>query len=83
MRIIVYGPGCARCKQTEDAVRQAVAQSGVDAEVDKVSDFASMAKAGVMTTPAVEIDGKIAIRGRVPAASEIVTLIMNAQAESE
>ena len=83
MKIAVYGPGCARCKQTEEIVRQDVAQSGVDAEVNKVSDFAAMAKAGVMATPAVEIDGKLAIRGRVPSVSEIVTLITNAQAESE
>ena len=83
MRITVYGPGCARCKQTEEIVRQAVEQSGMEAEVVKVSDLASMAKAGVMATPAVEINGKLVMRGRVPAVNEVVTLIVNAQAESE
>lgn len=71
MRITVYGPGCAKCKQTEEVVRRVVAESGVAAEVEKVSDIREMVKAGVMSTPAVAVDGAVKVAGRVPKAEEV------------
>ncbi len=73
MKITVYGPGCARCKETEKIVRAAVAEKNIAAEIEKVSDFAAMAKAGVLTTPAVAVNGVIKSAGRVPSAAEIET----------
>jgi small redox-active disulfide protein 2 len=71
LTITVYGPGCARCKQAEKIVRDAVAHSGVQAEVRKATDFAEMAKAGILNTPAVAINGKVKSAGRVPSADEV------------
>lgn len=71
MKIIVYGPGCAKCKQTEEIVRRVVAESGVQAEVVKVSDFKEMITVGIMSTPAVAIDGVVKVTGRVPKDEEV------------
>ncbi|MGE5706958.1 MAG: thioredoxin family protein [Bacteroidota bacterium] len=70
-RITVYGPGCAKCKETEELVRKVVAESGIEAEIQKISDLKDMMMAGIMTTPAVSIDGKVKVTGRVPKADEI------------
>lgn len=74
-KIIVYGPGCARCTQTEAVVKQAVAASGVDAEVEKVTDYQAIAMAGVMSTPAVAVDGVIRLSGKVPTLDEMQKLL--------
>ncbi len=71
LNITVYGPGCSRCKETEKLVRRVVEACGIDARVGKVSDFAEMAKAGILTTPAVEVDGVVKVTGRIPDEDEI------------
>jgi small redox-active disulfide protein 2 len=71
MKIVVYGPGCARCHETERVVRHVVEQLGVTAEVQKVTDFRAMAEAGVVATPAVSIDGVLKIAGRIPKSEEV------------
>jgi len=71
MKIVVYGPGCARCHETERVVRHVVAQLGVVADVEKVSDYQAMAAAGVVATPAVSIDGVLKITGRIPKMEEV------------
>ncbi len=80
MKLTVYGPGCAKCKKAEEIAHEAVAQAGVEAEVEKVSDIIDIAKAGVIMTPAVAIDGEIVVRGKVPKLDELVSLITSAQA---
>lgn len=69
--IIVYGPGCARCKDTEDVVRRAVAEAGVETEINKITDIQAIMQAGIMSTPAVAVDGKIQSMGRVPRLEEV------------
>jgi small redox-active disulfide protein 2 len=69
--ITVYGPGCAKCKQTEALVRRVVADAGIDASVVKVSDFEAIVDAGIMATPALAVDGVIKVTGRVPRADEV------------
>lgn len=71
MKITVYGPGCAKCKQTEDLVRRVVAEIGVETEIAKVSDIKDMITAGIMSTPAVAVDGVVKVSGRVPKADEV------------
>lgn len=71
LSITVFGPGCARCKETERIVRQVIEQSGTPAEVQKVSDAMAMAKAGVLLTPAVAVNGVVKTAGRVPSESEV------------
>ncbi len=71
MKITVYGPGCAKCKQTEELVRRVVAQTGIEAEVIKTSDIKEMITTGIISTPAVAVDGVIKLAGRVPKAEEV------------
>ncbi|NCC26031.1 MAG: thioredoxin family protein [Deltaproteobacteria bacterium] len=70
--IQVLGPGCPKCAKTEQIVRQAVAQSGVEAHVEKVSDLNMIAALGVFVTPGVLVDGQVKVSGRVPKAEEVV-----------
>ena len=78
MKIQVFGPGCAKCRETEQLALEAVRASGLDATVEKVSDLKEMMKAGVLTTPAITIDGTLACSGRIPDQSEVVSWIMTA-----
>jgi small redox-active disulfide protein 2 len=80
MKLTVYGPGCAKCQELENRARQALVQAGVEGEVVKVKDIGEMMKASVLMTPALAINGKLAVSGKVPPVAEIVTHIMNAMA---
>jgi small redox-active disulfide protein 2 len=75
MEIKVCGPGCANCTRAENIVREAVGEAEVDAEILKISDFAEMAKLGVLSTPAIVIDGQIKCVGKVPAKKEVLEWI--------
>ena len=75
MEIKVYGPGCQNCVKLAENVKKAVEETGVEAKVIKVEDMAEIAKAGVMSTPALGIDGEIKIKGRVAKKDEIKDLI--------
>ena len=81
MEIKVLGTGCARCKSLEKATLQAVSDSGIDATVTKVEDFLEIMKLGVMTTPALVVDGKVLVKGQVPSVAEISQLLINVLAE--
>jgi len=71
MKIIVAGPGCARCVGTEKVVADVVAEMGIDADVAHLFDVREYAKLGVRLTPAVIVDGEIALSGRVPTMDEV------------
>ncbi len=75
MKIAVLGMGCDNCRRTYDAVRQAIEQAGVDASVQKVEDLREIMAFKVLRTPAVAIDGKVRISGRVPSVAELRALI--------
>ena len=75
MKILVCGPGCPNCTKAEDIVKEAVADAGIDADILKVTDFAEMAKLGVLSTPAIVINGKIMSVGKVPAKNEVLSWI--------
>lgn len=70
MEIKVLGPGCAKCSEAEKIMRTAMEQTGVEASIEKVSDFQQIASHGVFSTPAVVIDGKIKCVGKVPTKAE-------------
>ncbi len=76
MEIKILGGGCARCKQLEKITREAIAQSGIQADIIKVEDIAEIMKYGVMTTPALVVNGKVEIKGRVPSADEMKQILM-------
>lgn len=76
MKVIkVYGPGCAKCKQTEEMVRKVVMEHHIDAEVVKITDIQVMLAAGVMMTPAVSVDDKIVCAGKVPSPNDVLSWI--------
>ena len=75
MKIDVYGPGCPNCKRLEQLTKEALANLGEDAEVTKVEEVVAIADAGVMRTPALAIDGKLVLQGRVPGVQELSTII--------
>ena len=76
-KITVYGPGCMKCQKTEAAVRQVLAETGVEAVVEHVTDMQAIVAAGVMSTPAVAVDGVVKLKGRVPTADEVRQAIGN------
>ena len=71
MEIKVLGPGCAKCHRTEELVREVVAEKGLPARVDKVSNLMEIAAYGVLGTPAVVVDGQVKCVGKVPTKEEI------------
>lgn len=73
MEIKVLGPGCAKCKETEKLVREAVSEAGVTANVEKIADFQQIASYGVLSTPAVVIDGDVKVVGKVPSKSDLLS----------
>ena len=75
MIIKVLGPGCTNCKNLERVTREAIAELDIDAQVEKVEDYALIMGYGVMSTPALVIDEKVVVSGRVPKTSEVRELI--------
>ena len=73
MEIKVLGPGCAKCKEAEKIVLEAVKESGVDATVEKIADFQQIAAFGVFSTPAVVIDGEVKVVGKVPSKADVLS----------
>ena len=75
MIIKILGTGCSNCKGLEKATQMAVSEMGLDAQIIKVEDIQSIMAYSVMRTPALVIDEKMALYGRVPAVSEIKEII--------
>ena len=71
MVIKILGPGCANCKKLEENVRQAVSELGIDAVIEKVTDFKDILSYGVMKTPALVVDEKVKVMGRIVSAEEV------------
>lgn len=71
MDIKILGTGCPKCKTLEKLTRDVVEENSIDAIVTKVEDIMEIMKYGVMTTPALVVNGKVEIKGRVPSAEEI------------
>jgi small redox-active disulfide protein 2 len=79
MNIKVLGPGCAKCKTLEKLTRDAVAETGVTAEIEKVEDIYKIMAFGVMSTPALVINQKVVLSGRIPSVAEIKELLTKNQ----
>jgi small redox-active disulfide protein 2 len=71
MDIKVLGPGCPKCQQTEKIVKEAVAESGVSATVEKIKDTLKIAEYGVFGTPAVVVDGDVKSVGKIPSKDDV------------
>lgn len=71
MEIKVLGPGCSRCQQTAEHVKEAVAKSAIEADIEKVTGTMQIAGCGVFGTPAVVIDGGVKCVGKIPSKEDI------------
>lgn len=71
MEIKVLGPGCPKCQQTEKVVKDAIAEAGVDARIEKVTDAMKIAGYGVFGTPAVVVDGEVKSVGKTPSREDV------------
>ncbi|WP_347490400.1 thioredoxin family protein [Desulfoscipio sp. XC116] len=75
----VLGSGCAKCNQLETATKAALEQLGMDTTIDHVTDFSQIAAYGVMTTPALVVDGKVVSYGKVLKPEEVVKILQKAR----
>jgi len=75
MKIEILGTGCAKCKALEEATKQAVAQSGLFAQIEKIEDIKKIMEYQVMSTPGLVIDGKVLSTGKLLSVNEIVEMI--------
>ena len=71
----VLGSGCQKCNQLEAASKEALRQLGMDTTIDHVTDFSQIAAYGVMTTPALVVDGKVVSYGKVLKTEEVVKIL--------
>lgn len=67
----VLGPGCKRCETTVDMVKAEAAKLGIDIKVEKVTDYAEIAKYGIASTPGIVVDGKVVHAGGLPKSENI------------
>lgn len=79
----VLGSGCAKCNQLEAAVKAALEQLGMDTAIDHITDFAQIAAYGVMTTPALVVDGKVVSLGKVLKTEEVVTILQKVKSKTD
>jgi small redox-active disulfide protein 2 len=78
MEIKVLGTGCAKCNQLEETTKQAVDKAGLTANIEKVTDMAQIMGYGVMSTPALVVNGEVRLAGRVPSVDELAALLTRA-----
>jgi small redox-active disulfide protein 2 len=71
LNVKVLGPGCANCKRLEERVRTVVSKRGVEAEVEKVTDYGEMMRWNLMQTPGLVVDDVLVASGRIPTEDEI------------
>ncbi len=75
MDIKILGPGCPKCKTLDKMTREVVEINGINAKITKVEDIMEIMKYGVMSTPALVVDEKVLVKGRVPSSEEIKQLL--------
>ncbi|GAB2731428.1 thioredoxin family protein [Nocardioides pakistanensis] len=80
MIVKILGPGCTNCKNLEKATRQVLADLGLDATVEKVTDYPTIVGYGIMSTPGLVVDEKVLVSGRVPKPAEIRELLNGVRA---
>lgn len=78
MNIKVLGPGCARCHQLEQTVKDVVKELSIDADIEYVKDIKKIMEYPILTTPGLVIDEKLVCSGRVPSKAEVSTFITTA-----
>jgi small redox-active disulfide protein 2 len=82
MKVEVYGTGCPKCNMLEANVKKVLKNLGVAAEVSKVTDIEEIVNKGLMSTPALAIDGEVVVAGRVASVGELTELISSRRAKA-
>ena len=75
----ILGSGCAKCNELEKAAQEALEELGMDMDIEHVTDFTQIAAYGVMTTPALVVNGKVVSYGKVLKTEEVVNLLLKAR----
>jgi small redox-active disulfide protein 2 len=75
MEIKILGSGCAKCKSLEKLTREVVEKNGIQATITKVEDITEILKYHIMATPALVVNEKVEIKGRVPSEAEILQVL--------
>ncbi|RMG35192.1 MAG: thioredoxin family protein [Methanobacteriota archaeon] len=75
MKIQIAGPGCPRCQSTEKNVFNACAELDLPADISHIYDIKEIAKLGIRLTPAVIVDGKVVVSGKVPTVEELKKIL--------
>jgi small redox-active disulfide protein 2 len=81
MEIKVLGAGCVKCKELAEVAMLAVEQLGLDCELEKVTDISEIIKFGVIMTPALVVDGKVVVAGKVPRIETLKEILTTKRAE--
>jgi small redox-active disulfide protein 2 len=81
--IKVYGSGCSNCVKLENMCKEVVRELSIDVKVEKVSDLQEIMKTGILSTPGLEINGKMVSSGKLPTKPTLVQWIINALVEAE
>ena len=82
LMIKVLGPGCANCKKLEQITRSTVTMLGLDAQVEKITDYNAIMKYPILSTPGLVINEKVVCSGRVPSPAEVTTWLTTAEMEA-
>lgn len=83
MHIKVLGSGCANCNKLEKMVHEVTGELGVAANVEKITDIKEIAKAGILMTPGLIIDGQVKLSGKVPSKAQLMEIITSALANNK
>jgi len=79
MNIKILGPGCPKCKTLEKVTREAVAETGIDATIEKVEDIVKIMEYRVMHTPVLVINEKVVLSGHVPTVNQVKEILIKNQ----
>lgn len=73
----ILGTGCPKCKKLAEATEGAAKNLGIDYKLEKVTDITAIMSFGVMMTPALAVDGKVKVSGKIPSAEELRNILSN------
>lgn len=79
LKIKVLGPGCANCKRMEQLARREVDKLGLEADIEKVTDYGQIMAYGVLSTPGLVINEQVVAYGRIPSNQEVTNWLLASQ----